>query len=179
MTHFSDAIYQVILRGDLSGTVVHPFFVHFANLAGCHLYQQHRRSFSLLSIESIYLRLTLTQLQTMQENDDPNAYALANQLMATSCFCAYRVSSGLWYMRRATKTLKSHGIRFQLSQVAQMGVIAFVSVLYTEMLMQLLIGRSEGDFYDIELQFREQLPVGFRSAHPIPRLILRSPLPHS
>lgn len=49
--YFPPAKRQAIILGDTSGIVVHPF-MYFAQLVGCHFYQEPQRVFFLLHLES-------------------------------------------------------------------------------------------------------------------------------
>lgn len=166
MVYFSNDYYQAMVNGDLSGSVVHPFFIHFANLAGCHIYQQHQRKFSLLATEAIHLRLTLAELEKMEENDDPIAFATAYTLMAIASFLTRMYSAGLGYMEMAVMTLKSHGVDLcsvntaldSTSRNHQKSVL-LLTLLYTETLLQMVFGCGQGLTSEIEHQFIYELPV--------------------
>jgi hypothetical protein len=166
MLYFSNIYYQVIVSGDLSGTAVHPFFIHFANLAGCHIYQQHQQSFSLLATEAMHLRLTLAQLDNMQEEDDPVAFSTAHALMAIASFCTHMFPTGLRYLRTAIGVLDKRGIDLcsiettrDFSGSNHQKFSLLMSILYAETLLQIVLGCGQGMAAKIEHQFRYDVPV--------------------
>jgi hypothetical protein len=104
---------QALLTADLSHKRIHPFFVHFAHLVGCQLYQELRGQYILLSIQAVHLRLTLDVLEKMVEEEDPFIFAQANFYVGIAHaygINAYREAKR--YCQTAVQVFRRNNIRF-------------------------------------------------------------------
>lgn len=73
---------QAIILGDKSGTFVHPFYIDFAHLFGCLIYQRKSPKHAFQHLEAGFFRMTLESLASGEESQDPFTYAQAHWLMA-------------------------------------------------------------------------------------------------
>lgn len=106
---------QAIIIGDLSGAFVHPFFVHFAELSGCHFYQYNRSDFSLLQHQGRLLQTTYEALDTMRPEDDPLSYAQAQIYMSMAVMNAGNMGNtkvAMNHLRKGANTIRMFNIRF-------------------------------------------------------------------
>ena len=106
---------QAIIIGDLSGAFIHPFFIHFAEVSGCHFYQHSRSDFSLLQHQGELLRTTYEALNTMRPEDDPLAYAQAQIYMSMAVMNTGNtgnVKIAMSHLRKGANTIRNFNIRF-------------------------------------------------------------------
>lgn len=73
---------QAIIIGDKSGTFVHPFYVDFAHLFGCLIYQRKSSNQSFQHLEAGFFRMASESLAAVKESEDAFTYAQAHWLMA-------------------------------------------------------------------------------------------------
>jgi hypothetical protein len=109
--HLETRKQQALILGDLSNTIIHPFYVHFAHLVGCHMYQEYQGHFGLLYIQAVHLRLSLEALATMVEEDDPVSLARANHFMAMAHAYTRNVRSSKYYLRKTVDIIQRRQIR--------------------------------------------------------------------
>jgi len=106
---------QAIIIGDLSGAFIHPFFIYFAEVSGCHFYQHNRSDFSLLQHQGELLRTTYEALNTMRPEDDPLAYAQAQIYMSMAVMNTgntENIKIAMAHLRKAANTIRTFNIRF-------------------------------------------------------------------
>jgi len=73
---------QAIVLGDRSGIFVHPFYVDFAHLFGCLIYQRKSPNQSFQHLEAGFFKMALESLGAVKESEDAFTYAQAHWLMA-------------------------------------------------------------------------------------------------
>ena len=103
---------QAIIIGDISGAFIHPFFIHFAEVSGCHFYQHDRSDFSLLQHQGELLQTTYEALDTMRPEDDPLAYAQAHIYMSMAVMNKGNIKEAMSHLRKGANTIRSFNIRF-------------------------------------------------------------------
>lgn len=106
---------QAIIIGDLSGAFIHPFFIHFAEVSGCHFYQHNRSDFSLLQHQDELLRTTYEALNTMRPEDDPLAYAQAQIYMSMAVMNTgntENIKIAMSHLRKGANTIRTFNISF-------------------------------------------------------------------
>lgn len=103
---------QALISGDLSGELIHEFFIHFANLAGCHLYQERAGSYCILYIQAAHLQSTLDAFSRMKEEDDPLAYAQACWSLSAAYGTALSMKLATFYFRKSVEVIRRNNIRF-------------------------------------------------------------------
>ena len=103
---------QAIIIGDRSGAFIHPFFVHFAELSGCHFYQYDRSDYSLLQYQAELLRATYDSLDTMRPEDDPLAFAQAQIYMSMGVMNTGNIKIAMNHLRKGADTIQSFNITF-------------------------------------------------------------------
>jgi hypothetical protein len=166
---------NAILLGDMSGIVVHPFFIHFAHLHGCHLYQERQRKFSLLHIEEKYSRLASASLQSMNEEEDPFSTALASHYMSMLCLYSHAAQPGKYLHEKAVEIINKHDIRFVPRTVTAGTALDVVEckileemheraahlsqIIFTEVNYNFVARETLDMCSDLEKQFRNELPV--------------------
>jgi len=163
--YFSSAKHQAIILGDTSGTVVHPFFIHFAQLAGCHFYQERRGEFFLLRLEAMYLDMVWDSFKDMIEDGDSFAVAQAYQLMSLAYFYSQHTHLGRKLFQKAIALFRTHWIDFStpslpdLTESLQERMAFLGEAIYTEIDCTFLFGFVQEFTLDLEYGFRHELPV--------------------
>jgi hypothetical protein len=161
----------VIHLGDLEDPTVPPFFIHFAHMMGCHIFQERRNSFSLAYAQAMHLNLCLNSLSAMKEDDDPVSLAQAYHCLALACLYTHIPHSAATFMEKALDIVKRHDIRcvslkprpserapdgslILTEEVAEV-IILLIQLLYLEVDRLLVYGESENRCLHIEKQFRD------------------------
>ena len=106
---------QAIIIGDLSGAFIHPFFIHFAEVSGCHFYQHNRSDFSLLQHQDELLRTAYEALSTMRPEDNPLAYAQAQIYMSMAVMntgTTENIKIAMSHLRKGANTIRNFNIKF-------------------------------------------------------------------
>jgi hypothetical protein len=163
--YFPPAKQQAIILGDTSGAVVHPFFIYFAQLAGCHFYQERRGEFFLLHLEAMYLDMVWDSLKDMNEDDDSFVVAQAYQLMSLAYLYSQHASLGRKFFQKAIALFRKHWIDFSTSPLPDLTEslrerIAFLGeAIYTEIDCNFMFGLVQEFTLDLEHGIRYELPV--------------------
>jgi hypothetical protein len=103
---------QAIIIGDLSGAFIHPFFIYFAELSGCHFYRHNRQDDSLLQHQGELLQATYEALKIMRPEDDPLAYAQAQIHMCMAVMSVGNTKVAISHLRKGANTIRCFQIRF-------------------------------------------------------------------
>ena len=99
------------MLGDISGTVVPPFFVYYAELSGRHQYQLSRMEFSLWGSQGVLAQLAFRFL-SMIKLEDPFTFAQANWAVALAMMVVGNPNLAWKYYRRAITVIRKYDIRF-------------------------------------------------------------------
>jgi len=103
---------QAIMLGDVSGTVINPFFVYYAELSGRHQYQLSRRDFSLVGSQGILVQLMFRFLSMIRLEDDPFTFAQAHWMVALGMIVVGNPNLAWKHYRRSAAVLRRHDVRF-------------------------------------------------------------------
>ena len=164
------------MRGDRSNTVIHPFFVYFAQLFGCNIFQERNGEYSHLYTMCIYLRLTKEAIASMSEDDDPLSFAEACQFMSLWCTYNHNTILGKEYFVKAIQIVNKYDIRFvsqsprnpsqphapswpRFSDEIAERVVFLSQLICLQVHLHLITGDSEDICYDLRQQFLNELPV--------------------
>ena len=130
--YLSFAQQQAIILGDTSGSFIHPFFIEFAHLVGCHYHRRYSSDKSLMQLEASYLFSVLRTLSSMKEEADPLSYAHAHWLVAMACVTTGNSQKAVSFMKEAVDAIERNHDLFlsQLSGLSSVPVTA--SVDYSE-----------------------------------------------
>jgi hypothetical protein len=171
--YFSFANQHAILLGDTSHTIIHAFYIYFAQAVGCHLYQESRVDFSLLHMEAMNMQLAMEALASMREEDDPFQLARAYGFLAMAFLYTHNLAIGKRYMRRVFEIVNRNNIRFvplsgdldgflpipEFSEDVHERAAFLSQMVYTEFDLQFVAGIPADFCFDLEDQFRYELPV--------------------
>jgi len=102
---------QAIMLGDISGTVIPPFFVYYAELSGRHQYQLSRMEFSLWGSQGVLGQLTFRFLSMIRMEEDPFAFAQAHWTVALAMMVIGNPNLAWKHYRRAMTVIRRHDIR--------------------------------------------------------------------
>lgn len=103
---------QAIMLGDISGTVISPFFVYYAEISGRHHYQLSRMDFSLWGSQGVLTQLTFRFLSMIRLEDEPLTFAQAHWMTALAMMVVGNPNLAWKHYRRAVIAIKRHDIRF-------------------------------------------------------------------
>lgn len=103
---------QAIMLGDISGTIISPFFVYFAELSGRYQYHLSRMEFPLWDVQGALLQLTFQFLLTIRAEDDPFTFAQAHWMVALAMMTIGNPTLAWKHYRRAVTVIRRHDIRF-------------------------------------------------------------------
>lgn len=106
--------YQALIAGDLSGNVIHSFFVHYANLVGSQFYQERlgKYSDSILFIQAAHLRSTLDAFSIMKEAEDPLSFAQACWCLSVAYGTVQSRKFAVQNLKKAMDVIHRNSIRF-------------------------------------------------------------------
>jgi hypothetical protein len=126
--YLSIAQQQAIILGDTSGSIIHPFFIEFAHLVGCHLHRRHASDNDLMQLEAAYLFSVLRALSSMKEEADPVSYTHAHWLVAMACVTTGNSQKAIKFMREAAHAVERNRDLFlsQLPGLSSVPVTALV-----------------------------------------------------
>jgi hypothetical protein len=166
--YFPQSKQQAIIIGNTSGTVVHPFFIHFAQLAGCHFYQERRGEFFLLHLEAMYLDMVWDSFRDMTKDDDSFDAAQAYQLMALAYLYSQDSDRGRRFFQKSIALFRTHWIDFSISPPPDLTEslwerIAFLGeAIWTEIDCAFMFGIEQEFTSDLEFGLCNELPVRSR-----------------
>lgn len=168
---------KALIHGDMESGAVHAFFIHYAHIWGCHLYQQFKSDFVLLFLQSIYVYMAVESLSTIKEKQDPILFAQALLMLSEMYFHTHHLDFGLKYLEMTAGIVKRNRLGFVMrSQDSATGPIdvtegirqrvGFLSqLLYVETELFLLTGRKPNLFEELEAEFK--LDLGVRQCLPL------------
>lgn len=154
----------------LDQSLVHPFFIHFAHLFGCHLYHQCEYGYRVPFLEVIFLHEATDALEKMQENDDPQLFAHANSLMAQIYLYTRQIDIGLKYLAIAADVVNRHNIVFRpgkrideldpsefigYSEIVHERVTFLAQLIYLETAVYIVAGNLPQSFTRLETEFMD------------------------
>lgn len=136
--YLSFAQQQAIILGDTSGLFIHPFFIEFAHLVGCHFHRRSNPDKNLMQLETTYLFSVLRILSSMKEEAAPVSYAHAHWLVAMACVTTGNPQKAIKFMIEAAGSVERNRDLFlsQLPGLSSVPVTA--SVDYSESLHERL-----------------------------------------
>ena len=177
---YTSAKAQAVILGDLSGIVLPPFFVYYAELSGRFGYQFSRMQFSLSKSQGVLIQLTFRSLAMIRPEDDPFTFSQAHWHVALAMMAIGNPNLAWKHYRRAITVIKRHDIRF-VPKIATHypGIptvttgfipseedherIAFLAkVLYLEVFLHFYISGMPGTKVWANRDHEERLPVWIR-----------------
>lgn len=123
----SSAKAQAIILGDISGTVISPFFVYYAELSGRHHYQLSQMEFSLWGPQGVLGQLAFRFLSMIRPEDEPLTFARAHWMVALALMTVGNPNLAWKHYRRSVTVIKRHDIRFVPKVVIDYPGIPFVT----------------------------------------------------
>ena len=162
---------KALIHGDMESGAIHAFYIHYAHIWGCHLYQQFRYDFVLLFLQSIYVYMAVESLSTIKEKQNPILFAQALMLLSEMYFHTHHLDFGLKYLEIVAGVVKRNGLRFVMRSPSsaagsinvtedikqRVGLLA--QLLYVETELFLLTGRKTDLFEGLETEFKFDLTV--------------------
>ena len=162
---------KALIHGDMEGGTIHAFFIHYAHIWGCHLYQQFRYDFVLLFLQSIYVYMAVESLSTIKEKQNPILFAQALLLLSEMYFHTHHLDFGLKYLEMTASIAKRNGLRFVMrppnlatgpigvTEDIKQRVGLLAQLLYVETELFLLTSRKPSLCEELEAEFKFDLPV--------------------
>ena len=102
---------KFVRNGDLSGRVVHPWFVYYMNVMGVHLHQETRHQWLELKTQGMLTQILLRIVLEMQETQPPTTMLHAFYFMAMACTYTHTVVPGQRYLGRCQDMIEKEGFR--------------------------------------------------------------------
>jgi len=103
---------QAIILGDKSGTFVHQFYVDFAHLFGCLIYQRGLATQPFRHLEAGLFGRALESLANVRESEDAFTYAQAHWLMAYGYLTQLQYPLAEKYLRSCVRAVESNPVAF-------------------------------------------------------------------
>ncbi|KAF9787009.1 hypothetical protein BJ322DRAFT_1053184 [Thelephora terrestris] len=103
---------EAIMRGDLCGTVVHPFFVHHAHALGMHYCAALSNGKTAITMQARYAQLTWESMAGISKGGDHFLLLEAMFALASSCVFLRWPDITQEYLLKAINTANEHCISF-------------------------------------------------------------------
>lgn len=103
---------QAIILGDKSGTFVHPFYVDFAHLFGCLIYQRKSPAQSFRHLEAGFFAMALESLANVRESEDAFTYAQAHWFMAYGYLTQLHYPLAEKYLESCVQAVEGNPVTF-------------------------------------------------------------------
>ena len=100
------------MLGDISGTVISPFFVYYAEISGRYQYQLARMEFSLWKSQGALGQLVFRFLSMIRPEYEPLTFARAHWMAALATMTIGNPNLAWKHYRRAVTVIRRHDIRF-------------------------------------------------------------------
>ena len=166
--HLTSQKEDAIMRGDTSGNVVHPFFVHTSNSVGMHLRAGLEASPAMLQLHAKHSQRALEQMSEVGRSDD--AGLKVQMLLCATSACVFQrwFRPARAYLTKACDAMNATNLRFipvfgrppELTEEVQERLAVLSQILYTENYLALVIDRSAPTMTArIEEEFRHELQV--------------------
>jgi hypothetical protein len=157
------------MRGDTSGNVVHPFFVHFSNAVGMHFRAGVEDSPAMLQLQARHAQRVLEQMSEVGKSN--NAGLITQILLCTTSGCLFQrmFHPTRIYLKKACDTMNAAKLRFipifgrppELTEEVQERLAVLSQAIYLENYLSLAIDRAQPTMtVRIEKEFRHELQVG-------------------
>jgi hypothetical protein len=156
---------DAVLRGDISNTIVHSFFVHATTGIGMHFCADVRDS---VRLHAKHIQLALEQASEIRGGNDANLTAQVWLLFATGSLHARRFELTREYLTKACIALNAAKLRFipatgrppGLTDDVHERLVSLSQVVYFENYMFLTVDEIEPKMTArIEKEFRHELRV--------------------
>ena len=157
------------MRGDTSGNVVHPFFVHFSNAVGMHFRAGVEDSPAMLQLQARHAHQVLKHMSEAGKSN--NAGLITQILLCTTAGCLFQrlFRPTRIYLKKACDTINAANLRFipvfgrppELTEEVQERLAVLSQAIYLENYLYLAIDRAPPTMTaQIEREFRHELQVG-------------------
>ena len=157
-----------MLRGDTSGTVIHPFFIHAAQSLGMYFCQGMENSSAMIRLQEKYLHMSFEWLTEVFKGYDWELRAQVAVWVTSASITLSEETFGLRYMRKSFDAVAAAGLRFapscgrppEFSEALHEKLSVLSQIIYFENYWFLTCGGAEPTkSAGIEEEFRHQLPV--------------------
>lgn len=143
---------QAIILGDKSGVFVHPFYVDFAHLFGCLIYQRTSSSRSSQHLEAGFFAMASESLASVRESEDAFTYAQAHWLMAYGYITQLHYPLAEKYLESSVRAVEGNPMAFlphlvrtegqedtEISEQSQDRMAFLASLIYYRTLLRIRI----------------------------------------
>jgi len=163
---------DAILRGDLSNTVVHPFFVHALAGLGMYFCAGVGYSHTIVLLLAKYAQRTWEQIAEINTGNDPNLTIQAFFSLTSMTLHSRWLDSARKFLTRPCIALNAAGLRFvpvtdrppELTEDVRERVVALSQIIYLENYIFLVVDGTEPRMtVRIQKEFRHDLQVRVRS----------------
>ena len=159
---------QAVLRGDTSGTVIHPFFIFCAQALGMYFCEGMDDSLSMIRLQARYLQMSFESLAEIFKGPYWDLKVQVALWIITGSITLTADNFIFSYMQKSCEVINAAGLRFipahgrppEFSEDLHERLSVLSQVIYFENFLFLTCGRAEPTMAArIENEFRYQLPV--------------------
>ena len=165
---FTSARQQAILRGDTSGAVIHPFFIHAVHCLGMYFCDGMENSPAMVRLQAKHLQSTFEWLAEIFKGHDWELRAQVALWAISSSIVLSITRSISLYMQKSCEAVDTAGLQFVptygrppvFSEALHEKLSVLSQIIYFENFLFLTAGGTEPmKTARIEKEFRYQLPV--------------------
>jgi hypothetical protein len=156
------------MRGDTSGDVVHPFFVHASNALGMHLRGGVGDSPAMIRLHAKHAQRSVEQMSEADKSDNAELKAQMYLYPAFGCLFQRWFKPARIYLAKACDIVDAANMRFipvfgrppELTEEVQENLAVLSQTVYIENYLSLAIDRTPPTMtVRIENEFRHELQV--------------------
>lgn len=170
---FSSEKQQALLRGDTSGVVLHPFFIHASQSLGMHFCERMDESPAMVRLQAKHIQKSLELLADILNGPDLELRAETTLWVAAGSMVMRLCSLTHPYVEKCCKAIDAARLQFiptygrppDFSEALHEKLSVLTQAIYFENFLFLTCGEAEPTMTArIELEFRQKLQVRVASS---------------
>ena len=167
--HLTSLKEDAIMRGDISGNAVNPFFVHFSSAIGMHLRAGVGDSPAMVHLHARHSQRALEHMSEADKSDDAGLKVQMLLCVSSACIFQRWFQLARIFLTKACSVLDAADLRFipvfgrppELTEEVQERLAVLSQIMYMENYLSLAIDRTPPTMTArIEKEFRHELQVG-------------------
>ena len=166
--HLTGRKQDAVMRGDTSGSIVHPFFIHGAHALGMHFCVGVGNSPAMIRLHARHAQRALEQLSEVRKKGDVELSGQTSVYSASSCISQRWFQFARLYLAKGCGIVNTANLRFtpasgrppELTEEVQERLAVLSQLIYLENYLFLAIDRITPTMTArIEKEFRHELQV--------------------
>ena len=162
------------MRGDTSGTIIHPYFIHSAHAVGMHFCTGVGDSPAMIRLHAKHAQRALEQILEADKSDDTELRAEVSVYSTSACLSQRWFQIARSFLTRGCSAVNTANLRFipasgrppELTEEVQEKFAVLSQLVYLENYLFLAIDQITPNMtVRIEKEFRYELQV--RVSHPV------------